>query len=85
MILKISRPSKKWFDASRCLKYDEHFYFSPIVVFIFYALFVVLTLTGICGLIISEGKDYSDWYFIMWGYISLIMGYIITVIERRQN
>ena len=83
MLLKISKASKKWFDASRCLKYDECFYFSPIVVFIFYTLFIVLILTGICGLIISEGKDYSDGYFIMWGYISLLIGYIITVIERR--
>jgi general stress protein CsbA len=83
MLLKISRASKNWFDARRCFKYNEYFYFSPIVVFILYALFVVLTLTGICGLIASEGKHYSDWYFIMWGYISLLIGYIITVIERR--
>lgn len=83
MLLKISRASKNWLDARHYLKYGEYFYFSPIVVFIFYALFIVLLLTGICGLIASGGKDYSDWYFIMWGYISLLIGYIITVIERR--
>lgn len=83
MKLKISKASKNWLDARHCLKYGEYFYFSPIVVFIFYALFIVLLLTGICGLIASGGKDYSDWYFIMWGYISLLIGYIITVIERR--
>ena len=83
MMLKISRATKYWFDASRCLKYNEYFYFSPIIVFILYALFIVLTLTGISCLIGSGGKDYSDWYLIMWGYISLIIGYIITVIERR--
>lgn len=83
MILKISRATKCWFDASRCLKYNEYFYFSPIVVFILYALFIELTLTGICCLIESGGKDYSDWYLILWGYISLFIGYIITVIERR--
>ena len=83
MLLKISKASKNWFDARRCLKYNEYFYFSPIVVFICYALFVILTLTGIWSLIASGGKHYSDWYFVIWGYISLIIGYIITVIERR--
>lgn len=83
MLLKISRATKYWFDASRCLKYNEYFYFSPIIIFILYALFIILTITGICCLIASGGKDYSDWYLIMWGYISLFIGYIITVIERR--
>lgn len=83
MLLKISRASKVWYDPSNCLKCNEYFYFSPIIVFILYALFIVLTLTGICCLIASGGKDYSDWYLIMWGYISLFIGYIITVIERR--
>ena len=82
MLLKISRASKVWYDPSCCLKRNECFYFSPIVVFILYALFVILTLTGIWSLIASGGKHYSDWYFVMWGYISLIIGYIVTVIER---
>ena len=83
MLLKISKASKGWYDPSRCLKYNEYFYFSPIVVFICYALFVILTLTGIWSLIASGGKDYSDWYLILCGYVSLFIGYIITVIERR--
>lgn len=83
MILKISRAAKYWCLDSPCLKCNEYFYFSPIIVFILYALFIVFTLTGICCLIESRGKDYSDWYLIMWGYISLFIGFIITVIERR--
>lgn len=83
MLLKISKASKYWCHASSCLKINEYFYFSPIIVFILYALFIVFTLNGICCLIASGGKDYSDWYLIMWGYISLIIGFIITVIERR--